>query len=96
MLFRSQIFTLNYEEVLEKKEKYLEVIEHIVKDKEYRFVVFLITDIIRNGSYLLYSSEATEILETLFEMEEVPQGYYVDGWVSRKKQVVPLLMDMIH
>ncbi len=92
----SQIFTLNYEEVLEKKEKYLEVIEHIVKDKEYRFVVFLITDIIRNGSYLLYSSEATEILETLFEMEEVPQGYYVDGWVSRKKQVVPLLMDMIH
>lgn len=92
----SQVFTLNFEEIFEKKENYLEIINQIASDKEYRFVFLIVTDIIKNGSYVLYSEKATELVETIFELEEVPQGYYVDGWVSRKKQIVPVLMELIH
>ncbi len=92
----SQVFTLNFEEILENKEKYLEIINQISNDKEYRFVLLIITDIIKNGSYVFYSKGATELIETVFELDHVPQGHYVDGWVSRKKQIVPVLMDLTH
>ena len=92
----SQVFTLNFEEILEKKENYLKIINQMASDKEYRFVLLIVTDIIKNGSYVLYSEKATELVEAIFEMEEVPQGYYVDGWVSRKKQIVPVLMELIY
>lgn len=92
----SQVFTLNFEEILSNKEKYLEIINALSKDKEYRFVLLIITDIIKNGSYVFYSNGATELIEAVFDVEEVPQGYYVDGWVSRKKQIVPVFMDLVH
>lgn len=92
----SQVFTLNFEEILTKKEKYLEIIEQISNDKEYRFILLIITDIIKNGSYVFYSKGAIELVEAIFELDKVPQGHYVDGWVSRKKQIVPVLMDIIH
>lgn len=92
----SQVFTLNFEEILNKKENYLKVIEKIAEEKEYHFVLLVITDIIKNGSYILYSNGATELIETVFEKENVEQGHYVDGWVSRKKQIVPEFMDLIH
>ena len=92
----SQVFTLNYEEILNKKETYVEWISKIAQMRGNRFVLLLVTDIMQNGSYLFYSEGASEILKTVFHKETIPQGYYVDGWVSRKKQVVPILMDYMN
>lgn len=92
----SQVFTLNKEEIFNKKEKYVEFISTMAEVRENKFVILLVTDIIKNGSYLFYSEGAKQILETVFDKESIPQGYYVDGWVSRKKQVVPILMDAIN
>ena len=92
----SQVFTLNYEEILDKKEEYLDYIEKLALDKDYKVVILLVTDIIRNGSYIFYTRSDQELLESAFNLENLEEGTYLDGYVSRKKQIVPLIMEVMH
>ena len=50
---------------------------------------------IKNGSYILFSNKAKKYLENAFNLLDIKQGYYLDGCVSRKKQIVPDLMEVI-
>lgn len=91
----SQVFTLDIDSVLSKKEEYIKYINELAKNKGYRLVLLVITDIIRNGSYLLYTDGSDEIVADSFNFSEINQGVYIDGVVSRKKQIVPAIMDVI-
>ncbi len=91
----SQVFTLDIDTILSRKEEYIQYINRIAHDRNYRILLLVITDIIRNGSYLLYTDNASEIIGDAFEIENLQQGTYIDGVVSRKKQVVPAVMDVI-
>ena len=91
----SQVFTLNFEEIYAKKDVYLSLIEEIQQEKEYDLVLLVVTDMIKNGSYVFYTKNNQERLEAAFSKEHLEQGYYLDGWVSRKKQFVPVVMDVL-
>ena len=91
----SQIFTLDIDSVLEKKQGYINYINELASNKGYRLVLLVITDVIRNGSYLLYTDDAGEIVADAFDFMEIEQGYYLDGIVSRKKQIVPALIEVM-
>ena len=91
----SQVFTLNFEEIYDKKDTYISLIEEIQQEKEYHLVLLVVTDMIKNGSYVFYTRNNQERLEVAFAKEHLEQGYYLDGWVSRKKQFVPVVMDVI-
>lgn len=91
----SQVFTLNYEEILTEKNEYVNILENINANKEYDFTILLVTDIMKNGSYVLFSDKAKSYLENAFNILDIYQGYYLDGCVSRKKQIVPQLMEVI-
>lgn len=91
----SQIFTLDYEEILNKKEEYVKEISNINENKEYDFTILLVTDIIKNGSYILFTDTAKTYLENAFNISNLEQGYYLEGLVSRKKQIVPQIMDVM-
>lgn len=91
----SQVFTLDYETILSDKIEYINIINLINENKEYDFTILLITDIIKKGSYILFSEEAKKYLEGAFNIDNIKQGYYLDGCVSRKKQIVPQLMEVI-
>ena len=91
----SQVFTLNFEEIYAKKDVYLSLIEEIQVEKEYDLVLLVVTDMIKNGSYVFYTRNNQERLEAAFSKEHLEQGYYLDGWVSRKKQFVPVVMDVL-
>jgi len=91
----SQVFTLDIDSIFEHKQKYIDYINELAKNKEHRLVLLVITDIIRNGSYLLYTDNAHEIIADSFNFIDIEQGYYIDGVVSRKKQIVPAIMDSI-
>jgi len=91
----SQIFTLNYEEILNNKEEYLNYIEKMALDKDYKLVIVLVTDIINKGSYIFYTRSDQELLEAALNNDKLEQGSYLDGVVSRKKQIVPLVMEVI-
>ena len=90
-----QIFTLDYEEILKKKDDYVKEISKVNENKEYDFTILLVTDIIKNGSYILFTETAKTYLENAFDISNMEQGYYLEGLVSRKKQIVPQIMDVI-
>ena len=67
-----------------------------IKDKEgYEFVILVVTDILKNGSYLLFTESAKRILESVYDIDNIRQKYYVDRLVSRKKQIIPAILDNI-
>ena len=91
----SQILTLDYEHILTNMDEYVKEIEKIEKNKDLNFVILAVTDIIENGSYILYTDNAKKYLEAAFNIENIKQGYYMEKAVSRKKQIVPYLMDIL-
>ncbi len=88
-----QMTVIDYEKVLNDKDKYVEVLEKISKEHEYDIMAFCITDIINNNTYLLYNEKAKTVFETIFDIENIVEGYKLKGIVSRKKQIIPLLME---
>lgn len=91
----SQVFTLNFDDIYNEKEEYISLIEKIKEEKEYKFIVVAVTDILKNGSYLFFSEDARNILEDSFNINDIKQGTYIDGLVSRKKQIVPKILENI-
>lgn len=91
----SQVFTLDIDSVFAHKDEYINYINELAVNREYRLVLLVVTDIIRNGSYLLFTDNAREIVSDAFSIENIEQGSYINGVVSRKKQVVPAIMDVI-
>lgn len=91
----SQVFTLDIDSILNKKMEYIHYINELAKNREYRLVLLVITDIIHNGSYLLYTDAAKEIVADAFDFLDITQGEYINAVVSRKKQIVPAIMEVI-
>lgn len=91
----SQVFTLNFEDIYNQKDELLQELERIKKDREYHLVVLAVTDILKNGSYIFYTEDDKEIIEDALNLIDIEQGIYVDGLVSRKKQLVPIILDNI-
>lgn len=88
----SQVFTLSSEEILDKKEEYIQVLNNLAESKGYSLAILCLTDIIKNGSYILYSTNCEEMVKEALELNDIYEGIYVDGVLSRKKQIIPKLM----
>lgn len=91
----AQVFTLEAEQLLESKEKYVEAMEKIKVARGYSMLIVYLTDIMKKGSYVLYTESAKDILKDVMEIDRIHQGIYRKGILSRKKQIIPKLMKMI-
>jgi len=89
----SQVFTMDYEEIEKNLDEYLDKLDEI--SKNYICVVSFITDVYKNGSYILYNRAASEIVKDALNLDEVYPGVYIPDLVSRKKQMLPALLEVI-
>ena len=87
-----QVMTLDYDEIDKNKDKYINELNEIAKDN-YIAVVLFVTDIIKNGSYILFNSAALDLVRESYGKEDLDEGSYLDGYVSRKKQMLPSLLE---
>ena len=87
-----QISTTNPDEILEEKEEYVDLLNQVADGEDYYFVALFVTDIIKKGSYVLYSKRAENILRNVYKREDLTQGTFLEGVVSRKKQILPGIM----
>ena len=60
----------------------------------YLLVALYVTDIIKNGSYVIYNVKGKNIMDIAYQ-NDVYEGYFVEGCVSRKKHVVPTIMSIL-
>ena len=87
-----QLSTTNPEEILAEKEDYIELLNNVAEANDYYFVALFVTDIIKQGSYVLYSSRAENILRKVYKNDDLTQGAFLKDVVSRKKQILPGIM----
>ena len=92
----SQIFTLDIDQVMKDIDGYINLIEEMKNKGGYKFIVVAITDILKNGSYFIFTDSGKEIMKVGYAMPNIEQGMYIDGQVSRKKQIVPALINGIN
>ncbi len=90
----SQIEVDGVEEILSRKKEFLEELESLRKSKGQLFAALLVTDIVKLSSLMFLASE--EKFENLvqFPLKE-DHIYYLKDIVSRKKQAIPLLTELI-
>ena len=91
-----QIFTLDFDTIFNELDSYLEKLEEIKQREGYSFILILVTDILKNGSYILYTKDSEELMKQVFKIDEIKEAYYVDDMVSRKKQVLPLILEQLN
>lgn len=89
-----QFFTMNFEEIEKDLDGYIKVLDDISEANQYDFLALYVTDIIKNGSYIIYNTRAKDIVEIMYGNSDIKQGYFVEGCVSRKKNVVPIVMEI--
>ena len=90
-----QVFTMNPEEFLKQKEQYVELINKVAKHNDYYIVALFVTDLVTNGSYLFYNENAHDTLDNCFDSKDLEEGIYLKDYVSRKKQIIPRIMQVM-
>ncbi|MDP0493760.1 MAG: putative manganese-dependent inorganic diphosphatase [Fusobacterium sp. JB021] len=88
----SQINTVDIDGVLEKQKDLEKTMAEVNLNNDYNLSILLITDIIKSGSYALIIGGNKNIVEKAFEVKIKDNLVWLEGVVSRKKQVVPFLM----
>ncbi len=86
----SQIEEIGFELFWSRKEEMLEALQRLARERRLEFSALLVTDIISNGSLLLMSREP-EYWEEINYPQVDTHLYQLDGVVSRKKQLLPLI-----
>lgn len=89
-----QFFTMNFDEMKEELDDYVHVLDEVSEANHYDFLALYVTDIIKNGSYVIFNTKGQEVMNVAYEQDMVPEGYFVENCVSRKKHVVPLIMEI--
>ena len=75
-------------------EEYIHVLDEVSEANNYNLVALYVTDIIKNGSYVIFNNHGADVMALAYAKDGIPEGYFVPGCVSRKKHVVPIIMPL--
>ena len=75
---------------LARKKEFLDVMEKIRKNSEFDIVILMLTDVLSEGSHLLYVG-SDDIMRQAFNQEPKDNDLFIPGMMSRKKQLIPTL-----
>lgn len=89
----AQINTVNIPDVLVRQEKIEEEINKVIEEENLDLFVFAITDILNSNSELIVLGNRKDVIEKTNRLEN--NRTFVKGMVSRKKQILPLVVDNI-
>ena len=85
---------MNFSEIEKELDSYVETLNEVREANNYSFVALYVTDIIKNGSYIIFDTKGQSIVDVVYGQENIEEGYFVENCVSRKKHVVPLIMEV--
>lgn len=90
-----QIFTFNFDELKADSKEYIDLLTNTAKNNDYAVIALFVTDVIKNGSYVFFNEQAKELIEYAYDIKDIEQGHFLPDVVSRKKQMVPNIMNAI-
>lgn len=86
----SQITCMDSERLLERKEEFLRAMTAVRRDKGFHTVILMITDVLLEGTQLLYVGDEDTIRHA-FAIKGADNAAFLPHIMSRKKQVIPML-----
>ena len=89
-----QLSTVSPDDVINRKQDYIDLLNRIGKENDYKLIALFVTDIINNCSYCFFNDKGKLILENSFD-KDFYQGIKMDGILSRKKQIIPAIMNTL-
>ncbi|EMT39892.1 Inorganic pyrophosphatase/exopolyphosphatase [Thermoanaerobacter thermohydrosulfuricus WC1] len=78
------------------KQDLINFMEKVKKDKGYDILLLMLTDIINEGSEILFVGNNKELLERAFNVQIKNNSFYLPYVISRKKQVLPPIIKAIN
>jgi len=85
----AQVNTINIEDVLKKQEQLESAIKNTINNENLSLFVFAVTDILNSNSELLVLGDRTDLVEKSHKLEN--NRVFLEGFVSRKKQIIPMI-----
>ena len=91
----AQVNTMDIEGFAPYKKDMLDYMDQVAKDNHMEFTMLLLTDVINATSEVLVAGPRKDYVETAFHVELVDQQASLPGVISRKKQVVPVITEVL-
>lgn len=92
----AQVNTMDIDGFMPLKDEMLSFMESEADKKGYDVVMLLLTDILTEGSQVLVAGERHDYVEKTFNVELKDSMAFLPGVLSRKKQVIPPLTNVIN
>jgi manganese-dependent inorganic pyrophosphatase len=89
----SQISVMDTQEVLNLEHDLIESMNIICKKEGYDMSLVMVTDIINEGTHLLYAGSPKTLIGEAFKLPASGNSIYLPGVMSRKKQIIPPLSE---
>lgn len=90
-----QVFTTNFKIFKPRIQELVEELNNLDKHNDFKSCCLFVTNFLTNNSYIIYSDASKKVLENAYGISDLEQGYLLKGVVSRKKQMVPNIMDIV-
>ncbi len=91
----SQIKTMDIHCIDPIREEILDFMQSLIEQNSYDLIMFVITDIIKEGSEALLLGERTDLIERAFNVIIENDSVFLPNVVSRKKQIIPVISGML-
>lgn len=85
------ITTMDFDEIEKNMDEYIIRLNEM-SEISYESVLIFIVDILKEGSYILYNTNAEELVANAFDLQNIKEGIFVKNLMSRKKQIIPAIM----
>jgi len=91
----SQIETIDLSHINQRRDLLLQTMDEICHRKGYAFMCLMVTDIMKEGTELLVAGERHAVAEQAFGQGPLHGSVFLQGVMSRKKQVVPVIYEVL-
>jgi manganese-dependent inorganic pyrophosphatase len=91
----SQVETVDLASFIERRKSLVETMEIMCERKGYALMCLMITNIFEDGTEMIVAGRKSSLIEQAFKHEHVNGGIFLQGVLSRKKQVVPVIYQML-
>ncbi|MGE5390611.1 MAG: putative manganese-dependent inorganic diphosphatase [Deltaproteobacteria bacterium] len=91
----SQIETVDIARISQRRDLLLKTMDELCHRKGYAFMCLMVTDIMKEGTELLVAGERHAVAEQAFGQGPLHGSVFLEGVMSRKKQVVPVIYEVL-
>ncbi|HSJ38924.1 MAG TPA: manganese-dependent inorganic pyrophosphatase [Planococcus sp. (in: firmicutes)] len=91
----AQVNAIDVSEVLERQRELEVLMEQAISVKNLDLFVFVVTDILNNDSEAIVLGRRSDVIEGAFKSNVINNRILLQGIVSRKKQIVPVITEAL-